>query len=102
MAGSLCLYNVLAVLLCICNCLFLCRGVDEMTRQETNRELVEHLILLIEEHPDQRFSQILQNYGFISTGPYVPGESPPWINEFYGEPHKILERVLLKTGALDE
>lgn len=68
-----------------------------MTRQRANRELLEHLILLVEKHPDQRFGQLLQNAGFLDAldfGAYVPGwGGPAWKNEFYLEPQELLKRV---------
>tara|TARA_Y100000034_G_scaffold136409_1_gene212692 strand:- start:4923 stop:5225 length:303 start_codon:yes stop_codon:yes gene_type:complete len=64
----------------------------EDSRQDSNKKLVEILAELVEKHPEQRFSQILRNYGFISEkkteGPYT------WNNEFNLEPDKLLDRVL--------
>lgn len=63
-----------------------------MNRQKSNEELVEILKTLVKTNPDQRFHQILRNYGFIVDEPSSSG-SPTWINEFYSEPDKVLERV---------
>lgn len=61
-------------------------------RRDANMELLNILIKLVTDNPDQRFSQILQNYGFISNNDSV--EDPTsWRNEFYAEPMGILKRV---------
>lgn len=71
-----------------------------MNRQEANRELLNELKLLIEKQPDSRWSQILQNYGFVK--PLRPVKDPSeqyWQNEFYTEGDVILKRV---KGRLDD
>lgn len=65
-----------------------------MNRQASNYQLAAILIELIKEYPDQRFSQILQNYGFIKPNrPADPQVRVDWQNEFYEESDVILERV---------
>ena len=65
-----------------------------MTRLESNRRLVEILNRLVENNPDQRFSQLLRNYGFIKEErPTRPEMCISVQNEFYVESDKILERV---------
>ena len=65
-----------------------------MSRLESNRRLVEILNRLVENNPDQRFSQILRNYGFIKEErPARPEMCISVQNEFYVESDKILERV---------
>lgn len=60
-------------------------------RYEANRSLVAILAAYVENHPDQRFSQILNNYGFVKRDS-VDGNNY-WKDEFYVEPDFILERV---------
>lgn len=65
-----------------------------MSRLNSNRRLVEILNRLVENNPDQRFSQILRNYGFIKEErPARPEMCISVQNEFYVESDKILERV---------
>lgn len=75
-----------------------------MSRQADNFQLAAILIELIKEYPDQRFSQILQNYGFIKPNrPTNPDVRVDWQNEFYEEPEVILERVkqrVVNNGAV--
>lgn len=51
-------------------------------RQETNRELLKKLGEFIEEYPQQRWGQILFNYGFLPAG-----------DPFYEESVDTLKRV---------
>jgi len=68
-----------------------------MNREEANDELVKMLGFLVAERPNQRFSQILRNYGFISeTRGDSSGTLSSWNNEFNAEPDYIVERVRLK------
>jgi hypothetical protein len=65
-----------------------------MNRQANNFQLAAILVELIKEYPDQRFSQILQNYGFIKPNRAAnPEVRVDWQNEFYEESAVILERV---------
>lgn len=65
-----------------------------MSRQYANYQLVRILVDLIKDNPEQRFSQILQNYGFIKPNrPTNPEVRIDWQNEFYEEPEVVLERV---------
>lgn len=63
-----------------------------MTRQEANRELVDILSELVEKHPDMRFGQLLEYASIVRTRHLGPGD---WQNEFYMEPQKLLERVVI-------
>lgn len=67
-----------------------------MKRVSTNQELVKILDLLIQNNPDLRFSQILMVYGFVSEN----SPTKDWLNEFYTEPEKVLERVNLKLQGI--
>ncbi len=65
-----------------------------MNRQIANEDLLKELEQLIKKYPDQRFSQILSNYGFIK--PQRPTKDLgriSWQNEFYVESEELLERV---------
>lgn len=64
-----------------------------MTRQQANQRLIDILNRLVQNNPDLRFHQILQAYDFITTGDLDDTSSPRWINEFYSEPVKVLQRV---------
>lgn len=73
-----------------------------LSRLEANRELVKILGEIVEKETDQRFSQILRNYGFVrEIRPVKPEAGIPWQNEFYSEPQKILERVKRIKESLD-
>ena len=70
----------------------------DKARQEATAELLKLLAQLVLEHPEQRFSQILQNYGFVKpTRPINPASAEEfnvhWQNEFYMEPTALLKRV---------
>lgn len=68
--------------------------MNKLDRQMNNEFLLHELEHLINIHPDLRFSQILQNYGFIKPErPARPENKIGWQNEFYVEPEVILERV---------
>ena len=57
-------------------------------RFAANRDLVNFLQTIVSiDNGEQRFSQILRNYGFVEQ---VDGI---WIDEFYIEPSELLERV---------
>jgi len=66
-------------------------------RKQANDKLVKRLKELIDKFPDQRFGQILRNYGFISETrvKQKPGEweQQKWTNEFSLEPVALLARV---------
>lgn len=67
-------------------------------RREATVELLRILGRLVAKHPEQRFSQILQNYGFVKgTRPINPAKAAEfrveWQNEFYMEPVELLKRV---------
>lgn len=72
-----------------------------MSRQTNNQHLLNILQELIKENPTQRFSQILQNYGFIDTTTISSTLEPQWVNEFYKEPEVILDRVKRKVTGYD-
>lgn len=42
--------------------------MSTLSRQEYNRKIVEMLKILVEEHPDYRFGQLIQNYGVVNRG----------------------------------
>jgi hypothetical protein len=70
----------------------------DQERLKANKELAELLAKLVEENPNQRFSQILKNFGFVKhTRPAkqetCDNHNINWKDEFYEEPQKILERV---------
>lgn len=71
-----------------------------MTRKEANLELVAILHKLASENTDDRFHQILRNYGFIQENG-MEDHSPKWVNEFYAEPQKVLERVKAKIKEME-
>ncbi len=63
-------------------------------RKEATGELLQILGQLILDNPEQRFSQILSNYGFVkATRPANPEQRIDWQNEFYLEPVALLKRV---------
>lgn len=62
-----------------------------MDRQTANLKLVEVLTKLIEKNPDQRFGQLLRNYGFILETDVL--SHVLWVNEFNLEPDVLLTRV---------
>lgn len=63
-------------------------------RKEATLTLLHLLSKIIMEHPEQRFSQILQNYGFVKPNrPANPDQRIDWQNEFYTEPQEIIKRV---------
>lgn len=69
-----------------------------MDRQQANITLAYLLLEIIKEEPHLRFGQILQNYGFVEyhnlgMNGKPDSDYPIWINEFYVEPEKVLERV---------
>jgi len=74
----------------------------DQARKETNQKLVDILQKLVNENPSQRFSQILQNYGFIKPNrPANPDQRIDWQNEFYMEPQQVLERVEQRVKDLE-
>lgn len=67
-----------------------------MNRMSANQELVKILDLLVQNHPELRFGQILANYGFINPSK----DNQDWLNEFYTEPEKVLARVNEKLQGI--
>jgi hypothetical protein len=65
-------------------------------RRDATIELVQILAWLVAEHPEQRFGQLLQNYGFVSF--YDESDPYAWNNEFYLEPVELLKRVQEKLN----
>ena len=61
-----------------------------MNREQNNQHLIEILQYLVIKYPDQRFGQILRNYGFIQQ------EGHEWKNEFYLESDELYKRVSIK------
>ena len=64
-------------------------------RYSANLKLLFKLSTLIQENPELRFSQILNNYGFTRTVRPVNPETSmvDWVNDFYLESEDLLERV---------
>ena len=74
-----------------------------MTRQEANIELLLKLGDLINAHPDLRFSQILDVFGFVKAErPAKPEHGISWQNEFYVEGGQLLERVNRRIKDIEE
>lgn len=73
-----------------------------MSRKESNIDLLNRLEYLIEKHPDMRFSQILQNFGFVKPQRAVrdPGRIS-WQNEFYIEGSDLLTRVIRRIEDME-
>ncbi len=66
----------------------------DQQRQCNNQKLVDILQKLVNENSSQRFSQILQNFGFVKPErPANPDQRISWQNEFYSEPEDVLKRV---------
>lgn len=70
----------------------------DKARKEATMELLQILGQLILENPQQRFGQILQNYGFVSF--YDESDPYAWNNEFYLEPVALLKRVQSKLNDI--
>ena len=64
-------------------------------RLKENRILIENLKTLVEKHPEQRFSQILLNFGFVKQVKSPNEEKLYWKNEFYIEPDDVIKRLKL-------
>lgn len=62
-----------------------------MTRQEANIQLLDKLNDLILKYPEQRFSQILLNFGFTNLE-----------GEYYLEGGQLLQRVERKIKEIEE
>lgn len=69
-------------------------------RLEDNTKLWLLLGDIIAKNPELRFSQILQNYGFVDKEKAVIAHANDrqsidniWVNEYYTEPNTILQRV---------
>lgn len=71
------------------------RNKFDQERYESNLKLACKLLYLVAKNPNQRFSQILRNYGFVRETRPVKAESlaADWKNEFYLEPKELLNRV---------
>ena len=61
------------------------------SRQDNNKWILGLLLDYAEKNPDQRFGQILANSGAV-LGSCEQGIIA-WANEFYVEPHIVLERM---------
>lgn len=69
-------------------------------RLECNRKLVRKLLNIVEEYPDLRFSQILQNFDFVTPVEVTEvgrggreTTSLVWRDEFYLESNELVKRV---------
>ena len=69
-------------------------------RQNNNKELLTYLEYLINKYPEQRFSQILSNYGFV-IGYRTQDGSMVWANEYNAEPDKVLKRVEINVANIE-
>lgn len=69
----------------------------DKARKDATLELVRILNELAINNPTMRFSQILQNYGFV-VWDQSDIESNSWANEFYLEPVDLLKRVKEKLA----
>lgn len=65
----------------------------DAARLAANRDLANLVKTLVEQNPTMRFHQILRNFGFIVEDRSNPDGPPVWMNGFYEEPMKTLERV---------
>ena len=78
---------------------------DEERKQAT-LELLAILTELIVKHPEQRFSQILRNYGFVRETRPIKAErgemlGVDWKNEFSLEPVELLKRVKRRKNDIE-
>lgn len=74
-----------------------------MTRQNDNYELAYILLNLIDKHPDLRFSQILDSFGFVKAQrPTKDKGQISWQNEFYMEGKDLLKRVEQRITDIEE
>lgn len=74
-----------------------------MTNEEANQRLVDILNRLVQNNPELRFGQILQQYGFIENKEVcVKSDNSReymeqiWVDEFYTSPKTVLERVTVE------
>lgn len=67
------------------------------SRQEINRQILKQLMEANERMPDQRFGQLLVNFGVTTYQPHDPDQRT--INEvsYHEESYRILDRVI-KAG----
>lgn len=65
-----------------------------MDRLKYNKLLIDRLVRLVEGYPDERFSQILFNHGYVidMENSVVDGLAG-WEDEFYLESIDLLKRV---------
>ena len=59
-----------------------------MSRRSVNRLIVAELREIVEAHPDLRFGQILNVFGFVDSLP-----EGRWRDEFYLESSELLKRI---------
>jgi len=75
-------------------------------RKAINKQLVEELSKLVNKHPDQRFSQILRNYGFVKEKIMLIDNGMEdyivWQDDFNLEPEYILKRVMEDIKEFDK
>jgi len=73
-----------------------------MTRLQANKKLLKILKELVINNPDQRFSQVLQNLGFVKPSrPVRDLGMIEWQNEFYLESEELLKRVKGRIEGLE-
>lgn len=71
-----------------------------MSRKSNNQHLLYILETLITMYPEQRFSQILANYGFIKESRPTGHHNVTWDNTYYEEPNVTVERVKKRMESL--
>ena len=65
-----------------------------MSRKSSNRDILRILTALVNNHPDQRFMQLLFNADVLKViSDPLSTSSPTVINEYHLESSELLERV---------
>jgi len=68
-----------------------------VTRQQANLALLQHLTDMINNNPDIRFSQALVNLELVQ---YLGDHT--WVDDYYLEPRDLLKRVEEKKKIVEE
>jgi hypothetical protein len=68
-----------------------------MTRKEANLEIIRLIYAYVENYPDQRFGQILQNIDVVRRSK----SASTLEDEYYLESEELLKRVVLSILADD-
>ena len=71
-----------------------------MSRLEANRAILGVITELVERYPDQRFGQLMRNYGVIKEirNDWIP---VAWSNEFNLESDELLKRIVKTTAEIE-